>query len=418
MRPDDTERRIRSWLDDGPDRAPDDLIESVLADVPATRRRPRWAVGELPSNGRQAALVGVAIVVLLGIAVGWAWLGRLGSAGSSTNRTAPMERLATGADFGNEAISDVIPAGPGLVAVGTISIAGHDSVAFWSSPDGLSWTRAPADSVFLDSTAGRVAQSRNQLVLGAFSCVPGGTYCSTSKLFASIAGGPWHAATGINSDSSYQAVVAGGAGFVAAGTAQDALDHSTGVFATSVDGLNWSEGPPTAAMAGATIGGLAAGPSGLVAVGQLGGRPAVWTSPDGLSWTPVGLANAPTGGTMTDVAQAGAHWVAVGSRAGQATAWTSNDGASWQPSPPGSGLEGTTVRRIVAIGSGFVALGESSPGDGAAWQSADGTSWTQLNTGDIFNNGGVSAVGAVDGRLVLFGVSASGQTIVAVSNPR
>ena len=33
MRPDDAERRIRSWLDDGPGRAPDDLIESVLAEV-------------------------------------------------------------------------------------------------------------------------------------------------------------------------------------------------------------------------------------------------------------------------------------------------------------------------------------------------------------------------------------------------
>jgi hypothetical protein len=417
MRHDDAERRIRGWLDDGPDRAPDDLIESVLADVPVTRRRSRWAVGELPSNGRQAALVGGAIVVLLGLAFGWAWLGRLGSAGSSTNRTVPMERLAPVPDFGNEAISDVIPAGPGLVAVGTISISGHDSVAFWSSPDGLTWTRAPADSVFLDSTAGRLAQRGNQLVLDAFSCVPGGTYCSTSKLFVSVAGRPWDTATGVNLDWSYQAVVPGGPGFVAAGTAQDALDNSSGVFATSVDGVNWSEVPPTGVIAGATIGGLAAGPTGLVAVGQLGGRPAVWTSPDGLTWTRVGSANAPTGGTVTDVAQAGSHWVAVGNRTGQATAWTSNDGTSWQPGPPDSGLEGTTIRRIVAIGSGFIALGESSPGDGAAWQSADGASWTQLDTGDIFKNGGVSAVGAVDGRIVLFGEGASGQTIVALSVP-
>jgi hypothetical protein len=417
MRPDDAERRIRSWLDDGPDRAPDDLIESVLADVPVTRRRSRWAFAEAPAIGRQAALLGVAIVVLLGLAVGWAWLVRPASPGSSTNQLAPLERLATVPDFGNEAISDVIPAGPGLVAVGTISIAGRDSVASWSSPDGLSWTQAPSDSVFLDSTAGRLAQGRNQLVLDAFSCVPGGTYCSTSKFFVSVAGSPWHAATGINSDWSYEAVVAGGPGFVAAGTAEDALDHPTGVFATSVDGLSWSEEPPTAAMAGATIGGLAAGPTGLVAVGQLGGGPAVWTSPDGLTWTRVGSANAPTGGTMTDVAQAGSHWVAVGNRGGQATAWTSNDGTTWQQGPSGSGLEGTSIRRIVTIGSGFVALGETTPGNGAAWQSTDGTAWSRLDTADMFNNGAVSAVGAIDGRVVLFGVGASGQTIVAVSNP-
>jgi len=418
MRPDDTERRIRGWLDDGPDRAPDDLIESVLADVPVTRRRPRWAVGDPLSSGRQAALLGVAIVVLLGLAVGWAWLGRLGSTGSSTNQLAPLERLATVAEFGNGAISDVIPAGPGLVAVGTISIAGHDSVVLWSSPDGLSWTRAPADPVLLDSTSGRLAQRGNQLVLDAFSCVTGGTYCGTSKLLVSVAGSPWHTATGINSDWSYQAVVAGGPGFVAAGTGQDSLDNVTGVFATSVDGLHWSEVAPTATMAGATIGGLAAGPTGLVAVGQLGGQPAVWASPDGLTWTRVSFANAPAGGIVTDVARAGSQWVAVGNRAGQATAWTSNDGASWQGDPPSSGLEGTVVRRIVAIGSGFVALGESTPGNGAAWQSADGTSWTQLDTGAMFNSGEVSAVGAVGGRVALFGVGASGQTIVAVSNPR
>ena len=417
MRPEDAERRIRSWLDDGPDRAPDDLVGSVLAEVPVTRRRPRWAIAEFPSSGRRTVLVGVGIVILLGLAFGWAWLVRPVSPGSSTNQTAPLERLPTTADFGNVAISDVIPAGPGLVAVGTISIGGHDSVAFWSSPDGISWTRAPSDSVFLDSTAGRLAQVGNQLVLDAFSCVPGGTYCSTSKLLFSVAGSPWHPATGINSDSSYEAVVAGGPGFVAAGTAQDALDHATGVFATSIDGLNWSEEPPTGVMAGATVGGLADGPTGLVAVGQLGGRAAVWTSPDGLTWTQVGPADAPTGGTVTDVAQAGSHWVAVGSRGGQAAAWTSNDGTSWQPGTPGAGLNGTAVRRIEPIGSGFVALGESNPGNGAAWRSADGISWTQLDTGDIFNNGAVSAVGAVDGRLVLFGVSASGQAIVAVSTP-
>jgi hypothetical protein len=417
MRPDDTQRRIRSWLDDGPDRAPDDLIESVLAEVPVTRRRPRWAFPGASSSGRQAVFVGAAIVVLVGLAFGWAWLGRLPSAGSPINRAAPMERLVTVPDIGSAAITDVIPAGPGLVAVGTISVGGHDSVAFWGSPDGLSWTRAAADPVLLDSTSGRLARRGNQLVLDAYSCVGGGTYCGTSELLVSIAGSPWQSAPGIHSDWSYQAVVAGGPGFVTAGTGQDALDNETGVFATSADGLSWTEVPPSAAMAGATIGGLAAGPTGLVAVGQRSGQPALWTSPDGLTWARVGLGDVPTGGTLTDVAWAGGHWVAAGNFAGQARAWRSSDGTTWQLVPSGSGLEGTTVRRVVAVGSGFVALGESTPGNGAAWQSADGTSWTQLDTGDMFKAGGVSAVGAVDGRVVLFGVGASGQTIVAVSTP-
>ena len=68
MRPNNTERRIRSWLDEGPEVAPDDLIESVLAQVPATRRRPRWAVAGGPFSTRLVALFGVGLAALLIVA--------------------------------------------------------------------------------------------------------------------------------------------------------------------------------------------------------------------------------------------------------------------------------------------------------------------------------------------------------------
>jgi hypothetical protein len=413
MRPDDTERRIQRWLDEGPEQAPDDLIESILAHVPATRRRPRWALAERPLHARVAALLSVAVVLVLVVALSSVWLGRIAAPGTSTSGPGPFVRLAT-ADFGNESISDAITVGSGIEAVSTASIGGRNSVAVWTSPDGLAWARSPSDPAFVDTTAGRLAELGNRVVLTAYSCPAGGIYCSDSRLFGATGGGPWQAATGINAGFSYNAIAAGATGFVAVGTEEDAYGDVNGVVATSIDGSSWSEATPFA-MTGATIGGVAAGPNGLVAVGQVRGQGVVWRSPDGLTWTPIG--SPPTGGTLTDVAQVDSHWVAVGSGARGSMAWTSSDGTTWRPVPTGSGLDGSTVDRIISIGSQLIALGESTSGDGVAWQSSDGTSWTRLQTGDIFTKAAISAAALINGRLVLFGASASGQAIVAVGAP-
>lgn len=409
MRPDDRERRIRSWLDEGPELAPDDLIESVLAHVPATRRRPRWAAAGGPFSARLVASVGAGLGALLVVALVWAWPGRLALPGTTSSSPGIFAPVAKSAAFGTGSVSDALPVGSGIVAVGTASIGGRDAVAVWSSIDGLSWTRAPSDLAFLDTTAGRLAERGTRVVLAAFSCPPGGIYCGDSLLFVTVAGGPWQAATGITAGS-YQAVVAGGPGFVAVGTDQE-VGGVSGVVATSIDGFSWTETMP-GAMTGATIGGLAAGPARLVAVGQVAGQPAVWTSSDGRTWTRI--SSPPTGGTLTDVAQVDANWIAVGRGAGRAMAWTSSDGTAWRPVPAGAGLDGSTVDRIEAVGSEFVALGQSTPRDGAAWLSVDGTSWSRLDTGDIFNRANITAVTSIDGRLVLFGVDASGQAILAV----
>src|ERR1019366_5410766 len=135
-----------------------------------------------------------------------------------------------------------IPVGSGILAAGSASTGGHNVVAFWSSADGLSWSRSPSDPAFANTTAGRLAERGDRVVLAAYSCPAGGTYCGESQLFVAIAGGPWQAATGISSGFLYKAVAAGGQGFVAVGTEEDSLGNVTGgVVATSIDGSSWSE---------------------------------------------------------------------------------------------------------------------------------------------------------------------------------
>jgi hypothetical protein len=44
---------------------------------------------------------------------------------------------------GNQQINAVLPAGPGLVAVGTDDVGGDLDAAVWTSTDGRTWTRVP-----------------------------------------------------------------------------------------------------------------------------------------------------------------------------------------------------------------------------------------------------------------------------------
>lgn len=73
IRPDDREemdRRLRTWLDDGPDYAPHGFADQIMAPVPAMRRRPRWA-RYLPrddSGGVRWLASAAAVLVLVTIA--------------------------------------------------------------------------------------------------------------------------------------------------------------------------------------------------------------------------------------------------------------------------------------------------------------------------------------------------------------
>ena len=90
-------------------------------------------------------------------------------------------------------------------------------------------------------------------------------------------------------------------------------------------------------MSSVTVGG-----PGLVAVGGIDQRAAVWTSPDGIEWSRVPHDNEVFGGEvgpssggsfMSDVTAGGPGLVAVGQSEPNAAVWTSPDGITWSRVP-------------------------------------------------------------------------------------
>jgi hypothetical protein len=173
---------------------------------------------------------------------------------------------------------------------------------------------------------------------------------------------------------------------------------------------------------------LAAGPDGIVAVGDLDGRPASWFSTDGLTWTVQADAfPMPDLGTDTagvgDVVATDAGWLAVGSEnrlcnAGcgldpvRALVWTSNDGLHWVRVADQASLGDAGMGSVIRGGPGFVAAG-STAGHAALWTSTQGLTWTRVDDDPMFHArpgtdpsfwAGVSGLAADDAVIVAVGM--------------
>ncbi len=159
--------------------------------------------------------------------------------------------------------------------------------------------------------------------------------------------------------------------------------------------------------------GVAANPSGVVAVGQTGLAPTVWTSSDGLSWRRLSDAISGPGVSLRSVAAGPDGFVAVGDAGGSALSWVSSDSSSWRASA--AARERADAPAFAWLGSEFVATGEGG-GDGIAWSSADGVTWQRLDTGTIFTGAQMQGASAIGSRLVLYGADPSGGLVVAVAD--
>lgn len=243
----------------------------------------------------------------------------------------PFEQDAFGSpgyDGNGTVMNSVTVGGPGLVAVG--SDGGVSAV--WTSPDGVSWSRAPHNpDAFGTGQANR----------------------SASEMLGVTAGGP---------------------GLVAVGQVGEGVEEqSSAAVWTSADGITWSRVPHNGAVFGGTgiqaMNSVTPGGPGLVAVGieepnsveAMGGaHAAVWTSPDGVTWSRVPHDESTFGGGeddethMDDVAAAGPGLVAVG-----ATVWTSPDGITWTRVPDAESILGIgEMESVIAASPGLIAVGE------------------------------------------------------------
>ena len=154
---------------------------------------------------------------------------------------------------------------------------------------------------------------------------------------------------------------------------------------TSADGQAWHGRAAPRTFKGATIAAVAAGPDGIVAVGDTGwDHPAIWFSADGVSWRRESLPAAMFGhAEFWGLTLFRGRWVLTGAtdprrptcctgnsaKGLKAAAWFSADGRSWQRASVESPAQET-------IGFPFATSGGlASGGYRRNWVSADGSDW-------------------------------------------
>lgn len=253
-----------------------------------------------------------------------------------------------------ESVFDAVAWGGGYVAVGQFqNPAGHGQAAAWFSADWHGWTRTSLDVPAAgDSSILRVLPVGPNLVAigssGVLHCVP-----------------------------------PEGEGMV--------CDPLPTAIWTSADGHSWKRQPTPAALAGVTVADLAAGPNGLVLVGDTGWtQPGIWTSADGVGWNRQSLPKDIFASAHFDgIASAAGGWVITGYTGGSAihcctgsagdttpAAWFSSDGMVWQAATvEGAAAEtGDQIGRVFADRGGLVAWGGRDGSTG--WTSPDGRRWS------------------------------------------
>jgi hypothetical protein len=220
----------------------------------------------------------------------------------------------------------------------------------------------------------------------------------------------WHRASGdpgIGHDPALNqwigGVVAGGPGYVAWGLDEKRLPDGIGssmAIWVSEDASTWREvtfEPGETLTRRFSIRDIAAGPTGLVAVGGICCReirpnfweetPARWFSPDGDRWTravEVGLQPDDDNSLVAAAGRGG--FVEVGTANGQPAAWFSTDGRNWTAKSLGvRGFSFGLAADVTTDALGWVAVGHVSndrEAIGVVWRSPDGIDWHQVASSD------------------------------------
>ena len=305
----------------------------------------------------------------------------------------------------------VIRGGPGLIVFGHSTT--EDRPAVWTSPDGETWT--PVEDP--DGELGGPNTSISSIVAGGPGFVAAGSFHDKPAAWTSPDGLEWALAQELSSTSGWvNTVVQHGSGFIAEGNLKsdgptDPDDVEPGIVPTawtSVDGTSW------APVADDTLGLL----SDEFALGTLlsGGHTLQLTGDDstrngGASYVTINhdedrclntdAGCGPDGGNVWTVLQ------------------TSVDGQAWTRVPEQQhGLDGL-VNEVIDTDAGFVAVGrltsDADWSDAAIWTSVDGITWESVTDESFGGERGqvMNDVVATDNGLVAVGITGWDQTAVA-----
>ena len=327
-----------------------------------------------------------------------------------------IEAMTDMSAFAAGQVGDAIAAGPGFMVVGYVARAENGvDAAVWSSADGRTWAKGPAQQSFANTLMTDVTARPGGFSAGGAACPPtGGGECVGINLWTSSDGVAWAEArlspSGEAECCLLVALTAGGPGVV--GMASDVSDVSSGpkdaVSLTSADGSTWVAHRRAPAFVDADATSVVAGGPGLVAVGgRADGSFAAWSSKDGKAWT---SARPPTGkpaGEARDVIAAGPGFVAVGKDGSDAAVWTSADGLTWTRLPAADALKGGVMDRVTRAGDLLVAVGKAGFG-AAVWTSPDGIAWTRSADQKSFEGTEMTSVAASGKTVVIFGKRPTG----------
>lgn len=319
-------------------------------------------------------------------------------------------RIAGIPEFEDAALADVVVAGPGFVATGSVGGAAGEPrrAAAWWSTDGSAWTLVPDGPAFgerfptdvgLPGVGGATALTTD----GRRIVAVGGVYpAAAGETFAGGHAEEWRAAAWTSADGRVWArvpavasfrnaylldVAAGAGGFVAVGPSGPA---GSGVWRSS-DGVDWkpvetpafSEAiPEQIVWVGSRYVVTGAPRSSFAGCGNcffLGG-PLVWTSGDGIAWTPLqGLPEGFAPAHLTAGPDSAMAFVPPGVLRGGL--YVSDDGLSWERlgDSPADITTGTTIMAASTLPSGYLVVGtvesQRTPDIPAFFFSAQGSTW-------------------------------------------
>ncbi|MGE5292759.1 MAG: hypothetical protein ACM3ML_37335 [Micromonosporaceae bacterium] len=376
--------------------------------------------------------------------------GFLAVAGAGPRAARTLVGLAgiRGATYPQRAVSS-LAASPGLdVAVGSA----NGEPAIWVAPPGGIWAHAAGVSRGVFGRQGQASLTGVTYGPGGWLAVGGHTAGPSHPLVLfSRDGKTWQAADGIppfaSAGVSANGAAYGSAGYVIVGQrrvggrtiaaawhAPSLIPAKTGTKSTKNTNKKTSPLWTPAGDAGKgdldgkdgprSMLAVTGGPFGYVAVGQHGGRPAVWTSPDGRRWRLHDLP-APGGGAsaaLRYVTSSGNRIVAMGTveavgRPAPLVAVSVDGGKSWQEPalalPGGAGA----VTGLTAAAGGFIAVGTIGPPGGSnvvVMTSPDGSQWKAVVPfGEGLSGPGVQEITALttaQGQLLGAGFTATQTT--------